>query len=78
MCLFICASHRVGLCFDGITGFFSFEILMTFLFMEDNLIRTMYHMDVLKKIDENIYVSIHDALTVISNRVKFKLETTRF
>ncbi len=36
--------------------------------MEDNLIRTMYHMDVLKKLDENIYVSIHDALTAISNR----------
>ncbi len=51
---------------------------MTFLFMEDNLIRTMYHMDVLKKLDENIYVSIHDALTVISSSVKFKLETTRF
>ena len=57
---------------------YSLKVCMFFMFCKDNLIRTMYHMDVLKKLDENVYVSIQDALTAISNRAKFKLETTRF
>jgi len=44
-----------------------------FLF-KDNLIKTMYHMDVLKKLDQNFYVSIKDALTTISNQRQARLK----
>jgi solute carrier family 26 protein len=51
-----------------VEDFKKIDVIVYLCKSQDSLIEIMYHMDVLKKLDNNIYVSIRDALAAISNR----------